>query len=74
MTARRWNPDETMLGLRHVGFEVDDTDTVATRLNDADAHCINPPNAALGNVRTAFFEDPDGNALELIDGTRAYDP
>src|SRR6202022_1712312 len=39
MTARRWNPDETMLGLKHVGFAVDDTDTVATRLNDAGARC-----------------------------------
>jgi catechol 2,3-dioxygenase-like lactoylglutathione lyase family enzyme len=74
MTARGWNPDQTMLGLKHVGFGVDDTDTVAKRLHDAGAQCTTAPDTALGDVRTAFFQDPDGNALELIDGTRAYDP
>jgi len=34
---------------------------------------IYPPNSALGNVKTCFFADPDGNALELIDGTCTYD-
>lgn len=69
----RWNPDETVLGLKHIGFLVDDVDAVADRLKTANVPFIYQPNDALGNVKTAFFEDPDGNALELIDGTCTYD-
>ena len=69
----RWNPDETVLGLKHVGLEVDDVYAVADRLKADGVHFIYEPTDALGNVKTAFFEDPDGNALELIDGTCTYD-
>jgi catechol 2,3-dioxygenase-like lactoylglutathione lyase family enzyme len=69
----RWNPDETVLGLKHLGFLVDDVDAVADRLKAAGVRFIYQPSDALGNVKTAFFEDPDGNALELIDGTCKYD-
>lgn len=68
-----WNSDETVLGLKHIGFEVDNVDLVAARLKEAGVTFIYSPNDALGNVKTAFFEDPDGNALELIDGTCTYD-
>jgi catechol 2,3-dioxygenase-like lactoylglutathione lyase family enzyme len=68
-----WNPDETVLGLKHLGLLVDDVDAVAQRLVDAGVRIIYPPNDALGDVKTCFFADPDGNALELIDGTCAYD-
>lgn len=69
----RWNPDETVLGLKHLGFYVDDVDAVAARLRAAQVPFIYPPTDALGAVKTAFFADPDGNALELIDGTCQYD-
>jgi catechol 2,3-dioxygenase-like lactoylglutathione lyase family enzyme len=68
-----WNPDETVLGLKHLGILVDDVDAVAKRLVDAGVRIIYPPNSALGDVKTCFFADPDGNALELIDGTCTYD-
>jgi catechol 2,3-dioxygenase-like lactoylglutathione lyase family enzyme len=68
-----WNPDETVLGLKHLGLLVDDVDAVAARLKVAGVRIIYPPNDALGNVKTCFFADPDGNALELIDGTCVYD-
>ena len=68
-----WNPDETVLGLKHLGILVDDVDAVAGRLRAAGVRIIYPPNDALGNVKTCFFADPDGNALELIDGTCVYD-
>ena len=71
--AYRWNPDETVLGLKHLGFLVDDVDTVAHLLKEAGVPFIYEPVDALGNVKTAFFADPDGNALELIDGTCQYD-
>jgi catechol 2,3-dioxygenase-like lactoylglutathione lyase family enzyme len=68
-----WNPDETVLGLKHLGMLVDDVDAVAARLVEKGVRIIYPPNDALGNVKTCFFADPDGNALELIDGTCVYD-
>ena len=68
-----WNQDETVLGLKHLGILVDDVDAVAKKLVDAGVRIIYPPNSALGDVKTCFFADPDGNALELIDGTCTYD-
>jgi catechol 2,3-dioxygenase-like lactoylglutathione lyase family enzyme len=68
-----WNPDETVLGLKHIGMLVDDVFAVAERLKAAGVRIIYPPNHALGEVDTCFFADPDGNALELINGTCVYD-
>ena len=68
-----WNPDETVLGLKHIGMLVDDVYAVAERLKAAGVRIIYPPNHALGGVDTCFFADPDGNALELINGTCVYD-
>jgi len=70
---RRWNPDETILGLKHFGFVVEDVDATANGLKEAGVRFIYEPSDALGNVKTAFFEDADGNALELIDGECDYD-
>ncbi len=72
-TNLRWNPDETVLGLKHLGLLVDDVDDVAAQLKAADVPFILEPKDALGGVRVAFFYDPDGNALELIDGVVTYD-
>jgi len=69
----RWNPDETVLGLKHLGFLVQDVATAADELMAHGVRIIYPPANALGNVTTCFFADPDGNALELIDGTCTYD-
>lgn len=68
-----WNPDETVLGLKHIGMLVDDVFAVAERLKAAGVRIIYEPNHALGGVDTCFFADPDGNALELINGTCTYD-
>jgi len=68
-----WNPDETVLGLKHIGMLVDDVFAVADRLKAAGVRIIYQPNHALGGVDTCFFADPDGNALELINGTCTYD-
>ncbi len=68
-----WNPDETVLGLKHIGMLVSDVDAVLAQLKEQGVRIIYPPNDAHGGVRTCFFADPDGNALELIDGTCSYD-
>lgn len=71
--AHTWNPDETVLGMKHIGLLVDDVWVVAERLKEKGVRIIYPPNHALGGVDTCFFADPDGNALELINGTCTYD-
>ncbi|MGD0610260.1 MAG: VOC family protein [Anaerolineales bacterium] len=68
-----WNPDSTVLGLKHLGLLVNDVDAVAGRLERAGVKILYPPVNATGNVKTCFFADPDGNGLELIDGTCTYD-
>lgn len=68
-----WNSDETVLGMKHIGMLVDDVWAVADRLKAAGVHIIYQPNHALGGVDTCFFADPDGNALELINGTCTYE-
>ena len=68
-----WNPDETVLGLKHIGLLVDDVFVVGEHLKENGVRIIYPPNHALGGVDTCFFADPDGNALELINGTCNYD-
>jgi catechol 2,3-dioxygenase-like lactoylglutathione lyase family enzyme len=68
-----WNPDSTVLGLKHIGLLVEDVDAVAGRLERAGVKILYPPVAATGNVKTCFFADPDGNGVELIDGRCTYD-
>jgi len=68
-----WNPDETVLGMKHIGMLVDDVWAVADRLKEKGVHIIYPPNHAKGGVDTCFFADPDGNALELINGSCVYE-
>jgi catechol 2,3-dioxygenase-like lactoylglutathione lyase family enzyme len=68
-----WNKDETVLGLKHIGMLVNDVFAVGDGLKACGVPIIYPPNHALGSVDTCFFADPDGNALELINGTCTYD-
>lgn len=68
-----WNPDETVLGLKHLGLLVDKVDPMADRLKAAGVRFISQPTDALGGVRTSFFYGPDDIALELIDGVCTYD-
>jgi catechol 2,3-dioxygenase-like lactoylglutathione lyase family enzyme len=64
--------DIKTLGLKHLALLVDDVDAVAGRLAAAGASITAPPGDVRG-VRNCFFADPDGNVLEIIDGTPEYD-
>jgi len=55
------------LGFKHVAFTVDDVDAVARRLKAHDVPFTVEPVDAPGGVRLAFFRDPDGNLLEIVD-------
>lgn len=52
-------------GLMHLAFQVDDVDATYTELAAKGvAFHITPTN--VGDIRLAFFRDPDGNELELF--------
>ena len=52
-------------GLLHLAFEVDDVDkTYADLVMKGVAFFVEPK--SVGDIRLAFFHDPDGNELELF--------
>ncbi|MFA9517367.1 VOC family protein [Halopenitus sp. H-Gu1] len=53
------------LGAKHAGFEVDDIDAFYADLPDS-ASPIAEPQRSQSGARILFFEDPDGNILEVI--------
>ncbi|MFD0733210.1 VOC family protein [Planotetraspora mira] len=67
-----WINDDLQRGIRHVGFTVGDVDLQADRIRDAGIPFTLPPLDAVGGVRLAFFQDPDGTHLEIIDKHLQY--
>ena len=68
-----WDYDNDLQrGIRHVGWKVGDVDLQAERLRDAGVAFTVEPTDAVGDVRLAFFRDPDGALLEIIDGHLHY--
>lgn len=60
-------PDQA-LGFKHVALRTSDVDAVAARLRDAGVPFTLQPTDAPGQVRLAFFRDPDGHLLEIVSG------
>jgi catechol 2,3-dioxygenase-like lactoylglutathione lyase family enzyme len=67
-----WLPDDLQTGFRHVGFKARDVDTTAARLKRANVPFTLDPLDATGGVRIAFFKDPDGALLEIVQGELHY--
>jgi catechol 2,3-dioxygenase-like lactoylglutathione lyase family enzyme len=63
-----WDRDDLQCGIRHFGMKVADVDVWARRLRDAGVTFALDPFDAFGDVRIAFFFDPDGAYLELVQG------
>ncbi|MHB8927166.1 MAG: VOC family protein [Bacillota bacterium] len=63
------NPAEPAGGLRHVGLLVDDVWKAAAQLKDMGVafHRDPPPPEAEGAPAIAFFRDPDGVEIELLE-------
>lgn len=53
-------------GLRHLALAVDDFDAACRRLQREGVQFFEPPQVRDG-CRLAFFDDPDGNILHLIE-------
>ena len=61
-------------GFKHLAFTTSDVDALAARLRAADVPFTLHPMDAKGNVRIAFFRDPDGNLLEIVSGFPDVEP
>ena len=67
-----WVNDDLQGGIRHLGLKVADVDQQIRRLESAGVTVLSQPADVLGDVRIAFFLDPDGARLEFIQGNLAY--
>jgi len=59
---------DTHMGVRYIAFAVEDIDAVHQQLAEAGVEFsseILPPEPDQGIGRLVFFQDPDGNLLEL---------
>ncbi|WP_155859385.1 VOC family protein [Cellulomonas sp. KRMCY2] len=68
-----WADEDLQGGLRHAGFKIGDIDAQMRRLEAAGVEVLSPPRDVLGDVRIAFFLDPDGARLELVQGNLRYE-
>jgi catechol 2,3-dioxygenase-like lactoylglutathione lyase family enzyme len=64
--------DDLQRGIRHVAFKVGEVDLEADRLREAGVEFTVEPEDAVGDIRLAFFRDPDGALLEILDGHLHY--
>jgi catechol 2,3-dioxygenase-like lactoylglutathione lyase family enzyme len=67
-----WVNDDLQGGIRHIGMKVGDVDRQIDRLAAAGVTVLSTPSDVLGDVRIAFFLDPDGARLEFIQGNLTY--
>ncbi|MFW5987912.1 MAG: VOC family protein [bacterium] len=61
--------DDHDLGIKHFGFKVDSVDQVTKTLKEKGVEFTLEPLDATGGVRIAFFKDPDGVLIEIVEGT-----
>jgi catechol 2,3-dioxygenase-like lactoylglutathione lyase family enzyme len=64
--------DDTHVGLRHLALRVTGLDALAGELQRAGVPFTLLPTDAVGGVRIAFFTDPDGTLIELVEGELTY--
>ena len=53
-------------GITHIGFQVDDIDGVYEKLLGQCVRFNSPPQIIRAGVKVAYFHDPDGVTLEMI--------
>jgi catechol 2,3-dioxygenase-like lactoylglutathione lyase family enzyme len=71
-TSSAGQTDDIQVGLRHFALRVTGVDAIAEALRQAGVPFALPPTDAVGGVRIAFFTDPDGTLIELIEGEITY--
>jgi catechol 2,3-dioxygenase-like lactoylglutathione lyase family enzyme len=67
-----WSLDNQQTGLRHMAFKVNDVDGISARLKQSNVEFTLDPFDAIGGVRIAFFKDPDGALVEIVQNELNY--
>jgi catechol 2,3-dioxygenase-like lactoylglutathione lyase family enzyme len=67
-----WSLDDLQTGLRHMAFKVNNVDQMAAHLKQANVEFTLDPLDAVGGVRIAFFKDPDGALVEIVQNELQY--
>jgi catechol 2,3-dioxygenase-like lactoylglutathione lyase family enzyme len=65
MAERHWKPYSGEPGVNHLAYEVDDVESLYTRLKAAGYRESTPPNAHPHRKRVYFY-DPEGNDWEFV--------
>ena len=63
---------EQRVGFKHLAFEVEDLETVVIDLqaDGIETDAIIDCSSVVSGLRVCFFNDPDGNRIELMEGYR----
>lgn len=64
--------DDTRTGLQHIALRVSGLDAIAEQLKCAGVPFTREPMEGVSGARIAFFTDPDGTLIELIEGDLVY--
>lgn len=67
-----WLDDDRQRGFRHIGFKVDELERWTDPLQEVGVRFHIEPCSAVGGLRIAFFYDPDGTLLELVENNPEY--
>jgi len=59
------------VGINHIALHVASCDVAFAELNEHGVEILSEPSDFRGEVRFAFFSDPDGNVLELFEELNA---
>lgn len=54
-------------GINHIALHVSSTDDAFRELNERGVEVLSEPSTFRDTVRIAFFSDPDGNVLEIVE-------
>lgn len=65
--------DDRQIGMRHMGFRINNLDALAGRLHAAGVEFLTEPAVAPGGVRAALVKDPSGTVVKLVEGDWQYD-
>jgi methylmalonyl-CoA epimerase len=68
-TEEKWEN----VGIKHIALEVDDVEKVYNELKSNGVKFESEPTIAVGGPKIAFFKDPNGVTIELIQW-KVYDP
>ncbi|NHV06279.1 MAG: VOC family protein [Thaumarchaeota archaeon] len=68
-TEEKWEN----VGIKHIALEVDDVEKVCNELKSNGVKFESEPTIAVGGPKIAFFKDPNGVTIELIQW-KVYDP